>query len=118
MEMIDKIRQLTEMVSHYNTESFAGFFDYFIRRRPGDYENIDLNKFDSKLKDFLYLIGLNAFSEKKGTDTFEFDPGFIGELADKLNSIKNGYRVQSFSEHSLNSVIHEMAFRNHFDNGV
>src|SRR5438034_11726694 len=102
MDMNEKITELREIVSSYDTDSFAGFFAYFIRRRPREYENNDLNKFDSKLKDFLYLIGLNAFSERKGTDTFEFDPKLIGELADKLNAIKNEYRVQSFSDYSLN----------------
>ncbi len=118
MNIEEKIAELKEMTSLYDTESFAGFFAYFIKRRPQDIVDIELNKFDSKLKDFFYLIALNAFSEKKGTKEFEFSPTLIGEFADKLNKIKDEYRVEKFLDFNKDSVIHEMAFRNHFDNGV
>lgn len=88
MTTLEKVDNLRLLVNQYSAESFAGFFAYFIRRRPSDKDNIDLNKFDSKLKDFLYLIGLNVFSGKQGTEKFELDTRVISSLADKLNSIK------------------------------
>ena len=118
MSLEDKIEELKEIVSKYDIESFAGFFAYFIKKRPDNSSEIELNKFKSKLKDFLYLIALNAFSNKKGNEKFELSGEIIGELAERVNSIKDYNHVTSFSDHTTESVIHEMAFRNHFDNGV
>ncbi|WP_163515042.1 hypothetical protein [Gelidibacter japonicus] len=115
MEIEKKIDELQALVSKYDTESFTGFFAYFIKRRPNDF---DLNKFKSKLKDFLYLIALNVFSEIRGTTKFEHPTDKLGILADKVNEIKDYYKVKEFKNYTKESVIHEMAFRNHFDNGI
>ncbi len=114
----NKIDELISEVSKYDPESFAGFFAYFIKRRPEDGDDIELNKFKSKLKDFLYLIALNAFAEKRGTESFEFNPKNLGELADKVNEIRSHYHIQKFEDYTEDAAIHEMAFRNYFDNGV
>ncbi|HAR72010.1 MAG TPA: hypothetical protein DCR77_01185, partial [Flavobacteriaceae bacterium] len=114
----NKIDELQELVSKYDTESFAGFFAFFIQRHPDPAEQIDLNKFGSKLKDFLYLIALNAFSSKKGTIKFDFLSDDIGVMADKLNEIKDFFLPQKITDYTKERVIHEMALRNHFDNGV
>lgn len=119
MTPIDKqINELQALVSKYDTESFAGFFAYFIKQRPADIVDIELNKFKSKLKDFFYLIALNVFADEKGAEKFEFSPKNISGLADRVNEIRNHYQVQEFKDYSIDVVIHEMAFRNHFDNGV
>lgn len=118
MNIEREIDELQALVSKYDTESFAGFFAYFIRKRLDAAVDIDLNKFDSKLKDFLYLIGLNVFSEKKGIEKFDYTNGDLGLLADKLDVIKNFSRAKKYSFYTKESMIHEMAFRNHFDNGV
>jgi len=118
MDIEQKIDELQELVSQYDTESFAGYFAYFIKKRPEPFAEIDLNKFESKLKDFLYLIALNAFSEKRGTEKFQIPFDGLGILADKLNEIKNFNRVEKWTDYTTESVIHELAFRNHFDNGV
>lgn len=112
------VDKLIHKVSKYEPESFAGFFAYFIRRRPNDIVDIELNKFKSKLKDFFYLITLNAFAENKGTESFDFSPAAISELADLVNEIRSHYHIQKFEDYSMEAVIHEMAFRNYFDNGV
>lgn len=114
----NKIDDLISEVSKYDPESFAGFFAYFIKRRPEDGDDIELNKFKSKLKDFLYLIALNVFAEKRGTESFEFNPKILGALADKVNEIRSHYHIQKFEEYTEEAAIHEMAFRNYFDNGV
>jgi hypothetical protein len=113
-----KIENLKKFVAIYDTESFAGFFAYFIKERPNDIVDIELNKFQSKLKDFFYLIALNAFAETKGTEPFDFNPKIIGELADMLNDIRSHYYVEKFVDYTMDAAIHEMAFRNYFDNGV
>lgn len=118
MNIENKIDELQELVSQYDTESFAGFFAFFIKRHPDPAAQIDLNKFESKLKDFLYLIGLNAFSEKRGNEKFEFPQNNLGILADKLNDIKGFNNPKKVNDYTKESVIHEMAVRNHFDNGV
>lgn len=118
MNIENKINELQELVSQYDTESFAGFFAFFIKRHPDPAAQIDLNKFESKLKDFLYLIGLNAFSEKRGNEKFEFPQNILGILADKLNDIKGFNNPKKVNDYTKESVIHEMAVRNHFDNGV
>ncbi len=116
MNIEQKIDELQEFVSRYDTESFAGFFAFFIKRQP-DPAQIELNKFESRLKDFLYLIALNAFSPKQGTNKFEFSRYELGILADKLNEIK-GLNNLKKNVYTQESVVHELAVRNHFDNGV
>lgn len=112
------IDKLINKVSKYETESFAGFFAYFIKRRPEDIVDIELNKFKSKLKDFFYLIALNVFSEHKGKESFDFSPSTINEFADLVNEIRSHYHIQKLEDYSEDAAIHEMAFRNYFDNGV
>lgn len=114
----DTIDKLIRKVSTYETESFAGFFSYFIKRHPEDIVDIELNKFKSKLKDFYYLIALNAFAENKGNEPFDFSPAAISELADLVNEVRSHYHIQKFEDYTDDAAIHEMAFRNYFDNGV
>src|SRR5690606_32092432 len=68
--------------------------------------------------DFLYLIALNIFSSKNGTKKIEFPENELELIADKLNEIKSLIYPQNSTEYSKESAIHEMAVRNHFDNGV
>jgi len=112
------IDKLIRKVSTFEPESFAGFFAYLIKHRPKDFIDIELNKFESKLKDFFYLIALNAFAENRGCEPFDFSPATISELADLVNEIRSCYHVQNFEDYTEDAAIHEMAFRNHFDNGV
>lgn len=118
MDIEQKIDDLQQLVSNYDIESFAGRLAYFIKNRPDPFAEIDLNKFESKLKDFLYLIALNVFSEKRGTEKFEIPFDGLGLVANKLNEIKGFNRVEKVADYTAESIIHELAFRNHFDNGV
>jgi len=113
MDIEKKIDELQEIVSKYDTESFAGFFSFFMKRHPDPAADIDLNKFGSKLKDFLYLIGLNVFSNQKGSEKLKFSNRDIGRLADKLNQIKDFYYPKKISDYNHESILHEMALRNH-----
>lgn len=118
MDIEKKIEELQELVSKYDVESLAGSFAYFIKKQPDPFAEIDLNKFESKLKDFLYLISLNAFSGKRGNEKFQIPFDDLGLLAIRLKEIKDFYKVEKWIDYTTESVIHELAFRNHFDNGV
>lgn len=118
MEIKLRINELKTLVTKYNTESFAGFFAYFIKNGTHNSMDIELNRFESKLKDFFYLIALNVFAENNGNEEFKFSPEMLTMLAEKVNAIKAHYRVEKFGDYTADAVIHEMAFRNHFDNGV
>ncbi len=118
MDIETKIDELQELVSKYDTESFAGFFAYFLKNRPDPSEGSSLNKFESKLKDFLYLITLNVFSKNKANEEFYPSEHLLERLANKLNEIKKFNRVKEIKDYNEATVIHEMAIQNHFDNGV
>ncbi|MGY6648534.1 hypothetical protein [Wenyingzhuangia sp. IMCC45574] len=113
-----KINQLIEKIAKYDTESFVGFFAYFLKRRPDDSLDIKLNLFKSKFKDFQYLMAIKMSLPDENTKKFELDDSkIIGELAKSLNEIKDFYQTKNFSDYTVESVIHELAYRNHFDNG-
>lgn len=118
MNIESKINELQELVSQYDTESFAGSLAFFIKKNIDSAADIEINRFGSKLKDFLYLISLNAFSDKKGKEIFEFPFDNLYLIADKLDEIKKIIYPQDLNNLTKESVIHEMAVRNHFDNGV
>lgn len=118
MKIEDKINSLKDAVSKFDTQSFSGFFAYFIKHRPDYSLPIEINKFESKLKDFLYLISLNAFSESTGNEEFTLNPELLGVFADDLNEIKKFENIDFQSKSTLDSVIHKMAMQTHFDNGV
>lgn len=118
MELENKIDELQKLVSQYDTESFAGSLAFFIKKNIDPAADIEINRFGSKLKDFLYLISLNVFSDKKGKEKFEFPFDNLHLIADKLDEIKKNIYPQDLNNYTKESVIHEMAVRNHFDNGV
>lgn len=118
MNIEKKIDELQELVSIYDTESFAGSLAFFIKKNIDPAATIEINRFGSRLKDFLYLISLNAFSDKKGKEKFEFPFDGLHLIADELDEIKKIIYPQDLHNYTKESVIHEMAVRNHFDNGV
>jgi len=107
---------LKNFVSEYSTESFAGFFAYFIRQGSPFEEGRAIDQFESKLKDLFYLIALNAFSENKGNKRFELDNKLVNKLAKDIKPIKTEY--ENVENSSLSHVLHTMAFQNYFHNGT
>lgn len=107
---------LKNLVSNFSTESFAGFFAYFIRQRSPIEEERTIDQFKSKLKDLFYLIALNVFSEKRGNEIFELDDTLINKLAKEVAIIKAEY--EGVEEYTLNYILHTMAFQNYFHNGT
>jgi hypothetical protein len=107
---------LKNFVSKFSTESFAGFFAYFIRQGSPFGNGSAIDQFKSKLKDILYLIALNAFSENKSDNSFELDNQLVEKLTKDVEEIKIAY--ESVQEYSLNYLLHTMAFQNYFHNGT
>lgn len=107
---------LKNFVSQYSTESFAGFFAYFIRQESPFGEGGGINQFKSRLKDLTYLIALNAFSENKGYEIFKLDNKLVEKLAKDVEEIKTAY--EGVQEYSVNYLLHTMAFQNYFHNGT
>ncbi|MDB5006245.1 MAG: hypothetical protein JWP45_638 [Mucilaginibacter sp.] len=117
--------QLKKEVAEYELESFAGFFTYFIKHRPV-VEDGPLNDFYSKLKDYLYLIALNATAQSRGTKELVVNDSAIAKWAADLRQIKNLYQQNTVgdmesldqSEESKQKVIHYMSFQTYFENGT
>lgn len=116
--MTEKCEELKSIVEKYDTESFAGFFAYFLRQGvPPGVQN-KLSNFESRLKDFLYLIALNSFSENRGQQKFDLDENILQELASRVAEIKAAYHPTRFDMYSMDAILHEMAFQNYFHNGT
>jgi hypothetical protein len=123
-----EIEQLSEkikkQVARFELESFAGFFTYFIKQRPDKSGEHILNKYGSKLKDWQYLIALNATAEERGNEGFSLGHNdLISDWADDLNKIKELYQQQSLGDIDtvpdlLNRFIHQASFQTFFDNGA
>lgn len=124
-EIIELSYQLKTEVAEYELENFAGFFTYFIKHRPV-VEESPLNDFYSKLKDYLYLIALNATAVKRGTKLITVNDPMIGKWAADLKKIKSLYRENTIgkieqleqTEEIKQRVIHYMSFQTYFENGV
>lgn len=125
----EKIRilsvQLKSEVAEYELESFAGFFTYFIKYRPF-VEDGALNDFESKLKDFLYLIALNATAKTRGNKHLTVGDPSISKWAADLKKIKDLYRENTIgnidalqqSNESTKKVVHYLSFHTYFENGA
>jgi hypothetical protein len=117
--------QLKKEVAEYELESFAGFFTYFIKHRPV-VEDGPLNDFYSKLKDYLYLITLNATATFRGAKELAVGDPAIAKWAADLREIKNLYQQNTIgdiesidqSEESRQKVIHYLSFQTYFENGT
>lgn len=118
MSVEKEIGVLRAMVSKFDLESFAGFFAHYIRQKPSDLGSEVMGRFDSKVKDFLYMIALNAFSDQQQRSSFEYNQGQILGFAKTLDKIKDDVRYVAPKDYKLEAVIHQLAFRNHFDNAT
>ncbi|WP_295793967.1 hypothetical protein [Mucilaginibacter sp.] len=116
-------KKVKKEVSQFELESFAGYLTYFIKHRPDGLDDHPLNKFRSKLKDWLYLIALNALAEKRGEEILGLENvDLISGWADDLNKIKDLYQQQSLGDIDnvadlTNRFIHQASFQTFFDNG-
>lgn len=123
-EVYHRSVQLKMEVSEYELESLAGFFSYFIRYRPEDVEELD--QYESKLKDFMYLIALNATARKRGDKKLKAGDPVISKWAKDLKKIKDLYRKRSLgdidqwekSEDNRKKLIHYLSFHTYFENGI
>lgn len=118
MDIHYEINELKKIIAKYDLESFVGFCAYFIKHRANPSANIPINKLDSNLKDLLYLIGLKVSCEHTESVEFKFEDDALNDIIERLNRIKSEYRNTEHQDYTEKSAIHEMAFRNRFDNGV
>lgn len=118
MDLEQSIDELQALVSKYDTENFAGFFAHFIKRRANFADDTDLNLFQSKQKEFLYLISLNVFAAATGTEKLKAGDKDIRKMAELLKQINSFYNPENSTDYTHESIIHELALQNHFDNGV
>ncbi|WP_124580103.1 hypothetical protein [Pedobacter sp. KBW06] len=112
--------QLKKEVSAFDVESFVGFFCYFIRYKSGGEV---ISQFQSRLKDFLYLMALNVTAQNRGTEDFWMKEQELKSWAKDLRSIKDCYRDIGLgelgdNEDVLKKVIHNVSFHTYFENGV
>jgi hypothetical protein len=112
-------------VADYELESFAGFFTHFIKHRPSD-ENGDLNDFYSKLKDYQYLIALNASAKSRGEKKISIGDPNIKKWSSTLRKIKGLYQENSLgnlseleqTSENRQKVTHYLSFQTYFENGA
>ncbi|WP_207428956.1 hypothetical protein [Pedobacter sp. SYSU D00535] len=112
-------------MEEYEQEQFIGFFTYFIKNQPLATEGA-LNDFDSKLKDFTYLIALNGTGSGTGTKKIEVTDPVIKKWAKDLRKIKNFYQNNSVgdldnlerNDESIQKVINYISFHTYFENGT
>lgn len=118
-----KSQELYDIISKYEKKSFIGFFSFLIRQ-----QNLEIfdNLFESKLKDFQYLIGLRLFNKKKGIEEFLPSRDLLKDLAYRIKDIKDSYFQNDFLinnfifdlKYQEKLLIHEFTFNNYFHNGT
>ncbi len=124
----EKSREIQSLISRYTKESFVCFFADFIRHHP-ERGNIGFSqKFKSKLKDSLYLIMLRLSSNEKGHETLTYsneNDEILQKVADILLEIVSLYLSENYVDDYFEIkdvrqklLIHEMAFKDYFQNGV
>lgn len=131
MEKIDirqKSLEIQNIISRYTKESFVSFFADFIRHHPERKYIGFSEKFKSKLKDAQYLIMLRLSSPLDGDEELFYSSEndlALQEVADILRDIVSFYLAENYAErfeevederHKL--LIHELAFKDYFQNGV
>jgi len=132
MKKIDvkkKSLEIQNLISRYTKESFICFFADFIRHHP-ERDNMGFaKKLKSKLKDSLYLIILRLSTSIEGSEELYYskeNDTVLQKVADILLEIVNFYLYENYSDGIFNSIsdkrkqliVHEMAFKNYFQNGI
>lgn len=124
----EKSREIQRLISRYTKVSFVCFFSDFIRHHP-ERANIGFSeKLKSKYKDSLYLIMLRLSSDEIGNEdlvySFENDK-ILQEVTDILLEIVNLYLSDNYvddyfsiKDQSQKLLIHELVFKDYFQNGV
>lgn len=132
MKKIDlekKSLEIQKIISRYTKESFVCFFADFIRHHP-ERSNIGFSeKFKSKLKDSLYLIMLRLSTPLAGKEELHYSEKndlVLQQVADILLEIVSFYLSENYDGNEFDEIsdkrqkllVHELAFKNYFQNGI
>lgn len=128
IDLEEKSKEIQKLISRYTKESFVCFFADFIRNNH-ERANIGFQtKLKSKLKDSFYLIILRLSSPIEGNEELRYSEesnSILEKVADILLDIVNFYLADNYSENfeeiydeDKRLLIHELAFRDFFQNGV
>ncbi|MFV0571144.1 MAG: hypothetical protein ACK5M1_01775 [Xanthomarina gelatinilytica] len=128
IDLEKKSREIQRLISRYTKESFVCFFADFIRHNPERSKDGFSHKLKSKLKDSLYLIMLRLSSEEEGVENLTYtkeNDVILQKVADILLEIVSFYLSENYVDDYFNIendrqklLIHEMAFKDYFQNGV
>lgn len=124
-----KSLDIQKIISRYTKESFVCFFADFIRHHP-ERGNIGFSeKFKSKLKDSLYLIMLRLSTSIEGSEELCYSKEndlVLQEVADILLETVSFYLSENYNRVEFDEIsdkrqkllVHELAFKNYFQNGI
>ena len=124
-----KSLEIQKIISRYTKESFVCFFADFIRHHP-ERGNIGFSeKFKSKLKDSLYLIMLRLSTPLEGKEELHYSEKndlVLQQVADILLEIVSFYLSENYEGNEFDEIsdkrqkllVHELAFKNYFQNGI
>lgn len=129
IDVKQKSLEIQKLISRYSKESFVCFFADFIRHHP-ERDNMGFaKKIKSKLKDSLYLIMLRLSTPTEGNEELYYSKEndlVLQEVAGILSQIVSFYLSENYPAGFFNDisdkrkqlVVHEMAFKNYFQNGI
>lgn len=128
LDIRKKSLEIQGIISIYTKESFVCFFADFIRHNPERGELGFSKKLKSKLKDSIYLIMLRLSSPIEGEELLLFSEEVdknLQKVADILLQMVDFYLEDIYSKdfdeiknERHKTFIHEMAFKDYFQNGV
>lgn len=124
----EKSLEIQSLISRYTKESFVCFFADFIRHHP-ERANIGFSeKLKSKYKDSLYLIMLRLSSDEVGVESLTYsveNDKVLQEVVGILLEIVTLYLSENYvddyfsvKDERQKLLIHEMVFKDYFQNGV
>lgn len=127
MESYNEIaRDLVNMVTKFEVESFCGYWANMIRQSAGGTLPDSLSIFKSIQKDFTFLIALNYFNQKEESTVFipwQVDVSKLGSLVNALKTglIGDGHsllRMNVDSEYLRKAHLHVQMFSFFHNNGL
>jgi hypothetical protein len=128
VDVKQKSIEIQKIISRYTKESFVFFFADFLRHYTERKKISFSEKFKSKYKDSIYLIMLRLSSEEKGSEVFKYsdeNDKILQQVGDILLEIVDFYLgnysifdATTSKEDRSEILIHELAFKDYFLNGV
>lgn len=128
VDIKQKSIEIQKIISRYTKESFVCFFADFVRHHPERNQFSFSEKFESKYKDSIYLIMLRLSSKEEGSEVLNYsdeNDKILQQVGDILLQIVSFYLgdysrfdATTSKEDKSELLIHELAFKDYFQNGV